>query len=219
MGRNLEKDAAEMALKNQRILANGFRIFSQQTIDKVKMTDISEAAGIAISSLYRYYSTKQKLATAISAWVWGNYTNSARIDPAQEVDMTAAEEFDYFLESFLDLYRNHKDILRFNQFYNVYIQSEGISEEEKQPFTDVINALERWFETVYRKGQRDGTLRTELPEKQLFSATLHLMLAAVTRYAVGLLYEPEGAADPTSELILLKEMIKQKFTIEKPEEK
>lgn len=69
MGRNTEKDAVEMASKNRRILENGFRIFSENPIDSVKMTDISDAAGIAISSLYRYYSTKPKLVMAISTWV------------------------------------------------------------------------------------------------------------------------------------------------------
>ena len=51
MGRNLEKDAIEMAAKNQRILENGFRIFAENTIEKVTMLDVAKAAGIAISSL------------------------------------------------------------------------------------------------------------------------------------------------------------------------
>ena len=48
MGRNLKKDAIEMAAKNQRILENGFRIFAENTIEKVTMLDVAKAAGIAI---------------------------------------------------------------------------------------------------------------------------------------------------------------------------
>ena len=55
MGRNLEKDAIEMAAKNQRILESGFRIFAEKGIEKVTMNDIAEAAEIGIASLYRYY--------------------------------------------------------------------------------------------------------------------------------------------------------------------
>lgn len=123
MGRNTEKDAVEMASKNRRILENGFRIFSENPIDSVKMMDISDAAGIAISSLYRYYSAKPKLVMAISAWVRDRYKNSRRLDASKESERAAAEEFNFCLEAFLNLYRNHKDIMRFNRFFNIYIQT------------------------------------------------------------------------------------------------
>ena len=65
-----------------------------------------------------------------------------------------------------------RDLLRFNQFFNVYIQSENIE-----------------------------------PEEEMFSTTLHLMLAAVTRYAVGLVYIPEGGFDAEKELEKQKEAL------------
>ena len=44
----------------------------------------------------------------------------------------------------------------------------------------------------------------------MFSVTLHLMLATVTRYAVGLAYNED--TDAEAELELLKEMLLSKFT-------
>lgn len=61
MGRNPGKDAAEMAVKNQRILENGFSVFAENTIERAKMEDVAKAAGIGVASLYRYYSTKPDL--------------------------------------------------------------------------------------------------------------------------------------------------------------
>ena len=213
MGRNLEKDAIEMAAKNQRILENGFRIFAEKTIERVKMTDVAEAAGIGIASLYRYYSTKPELIMAISTKIWDEYTkdNRKKLEETKGAGRTAAEEFDFFLESFLDLYRNHKDMLRFNQFFNVYLQSGEITDEQKKPYTDMIRALEVRFGDTYHKGQQDGTLNTDLPEKEMFSATLHLMLAVVTRYAVGLAYNEN--TDKDAELQLMKEMLVQRFCV------
>ena len=214
MGRNLEKDAVEMAAKNRRILESGFRIFTQNTIEKVKMTDVAEAAGIGIASLYRYYSTKSALVLAVSAWVWEEYLkeHAEKQAEAGKENATAAERFGFFLESFIDLYRNHSDILRFNQFFNVYIWTERIAPEEMEAYEKVIKTLEERFAGLYRTGQRDGTLRTELPEKKMFSAALHLMLAAVTRYAVGLAYYNEYT-DPEEELRLQKEMLMQRFCV------
>lgn len=211
MGRNLEKDAVEMAAKNRRILESGFRIFAENTIEKVTMNDVAKAAGIAVSSLYRYYSTKQKLVMAVGTWAWDSYEQAngrleATIDRS---DRTAAQMFDFYLETFLNLYDRHKDLLRFNQFFNAYLMSEEISEEEKAPYLDMIRGMGERFSPIYRKALEDGTLRTDMPEEKMFSATLHLMLAAVTRYAVGLAYN-EGT-DAEDELRLLKELLLQRF--------
>ena len=210
MGRNLEKDAVEMAAKNQRILENGFRIFAENTIEKVTMNDVAKAAGIAISSLYRYYSTKQKLVIAISTWAWSTYLEESEKQKAysESLDRTAAEMFDFFLDSFIDLYRNHRDLLRFNQFFNIYLASGEISKEEMQPYMNMIHGLEMRFGSIYRKARQDETLRTDLPEKEMFSTTLHLMLAVVTRYAVGLVYNETMDAE---ELQIQKELLMHRY--------
>ena len=58
---------------------------------------------------------------------------------------------------------------------------------------------------VYERAEQDHTIRTDEPEEEMFSTTLHLMLAAVTRYAVGLVYIPESGFDAEKELEKLKE--------------
>ena len=211
MGRNLKKDAIEMAAKNQRILENGFRIFAENTIEKVTMLDVAKAAGIAISSLYRYYSTKPKLVMAISTWAWDTYAKeNERIETeASKPDRTAAEIFESYLDSFLDLYHNHRNLLRFNQFFNVYLVSEDISEEEMGPYLEMVRGLERRFGRIYQRAQQDGTLCTDISEKKMFSMTLHLILAVFTRYAVGLVYNEESDAE--EELRLQKDMLVRRF--------
>lgn len=212
MGRNLEKDAIEMADKNRRILENGFRIFSERTIEKVKMAEVAEAAGIGIASLYRYYSTKPALVLGISTWLWDKYLNTIikeKHESERFKNMTGAEAFEDYLDSFLDMYRNHADMLRFNQFFNVYLQSEDIPAEDMKPYEEAVGELEKRFETAYRKGIEDGTLRSDIPMTEIFSSTAHLMLAAVTRYAVGLAYTQN--TDAEKELELLKSMLLKEY--------
>jgi hypothetical protein len=117
--------------------------------------------------------------------------------------------FQLFLDAFLDLYRNHRDLLRFNQSFNIYVQSERIPEEELAPYREVIGRLVPRFHVIYDLGRRDGTLRTDLSERDMFSAVVHLMLAAVTRYGVGLVYLM--GPDPEKELILLRDLLLQRF--------
>ena len=75
----------------------------------------------------------------------------------------------------------------------------------------MIDGLEKQFHIIYDKGVQDHTIRTDIPEKKMFSTTLHLMLAAVTRYAVGLVYQPDEGFDDIAELEVLKEALLQKY--------
>ena len=101
-------------------------------------------------------------------------------------------------------------MLRFNQFFNVYVESEDISEESMKPFKDVIVRIIERFHMIYQKALVDHTVRTDIEEKEMFSECLHLMLAAVTRYAVGLVYD--AGVDPEKELMLLKALLMREFT-------
>ena len=210
MGFDAEKDAQQKAETRRQILAAAFRVFAERTIEKVTMTDIAEAAGVGVASIYRYYGSKSALVVAVSTHAWTQYVNerNSRFYPD---GMTGKGEMAYFLDAFLDLYRNHKDLLRFNQFFNVYVQSEAVTPEQMAPYMQMIGMLKDRFHNVYEKGRGDGTLRTgDTTEREMFSAVVHLMLAAVTRYAVGLVFT--DGADPAQELRLARNLLLARYT-------
>lgn len=93
----------------------------------------------------------------------------------------------------------------------VYVANEKVSPQQMRPFTEVTEKLAERFHRIYDKARTDGTLRTDVPENEVFSGTLHLMLAAVTRYAVGLVYD--SGVDPEKELTMLKEMLLDRYTV------
>ena len=77
-------------------------------------------------------------------------------------------------------------------------------------YNEMVDKLAMRFHRTYVKGERDKTLCTEMSEKAMFLSIVHLMLAAVTRYAIGLVYEKDS--ESYKELILLKNMIMREFS-------
>ena len=209
MGINPELNELQKEVTRQRILETGFRIFAEGTIEKVKMSDVAKVGGVGTTTVYRYYKTKPELVLAISTWAWERYLNQTlrQIDPSK---VTAAEEYEFFLDTFLDMYHNHRNLLRFNQFFNVYVQNEEIPPEVMEPYFKVVKNLEARFAALHEKAKKDHTVRTDIPAKEMLLTSTHLMLAAVTRYAVGLVYE--GGIDPEKELVLQKNMLLREFT-------
>ena len=195
-------------------LETGYKLFSEKGIDAVTLKDVAEATEYGTATMYRHFDKKPGFVVAVAAWKWEQFAAEIwaqrnRIEKRHK--MTSAEEFEYYLDSFLMLYREHPDMLRFNQFFNIYLRAEQLDPEAMKPYREFISLSKEEFHSIYEKGMKDHMIRTDEPEEKMFSKTLHLMLAAVTRYAVGLVYIPENGFDAMEELEFLKNVILKEY--------
>lgn len=199
--------------RKQTIIETAYRLFSQRGIEQVMMTEIAKEAGIGISTLNRYFHSKLDLVVAASAWALDEYIAARNaVVPKEELErMKGSEYLRFYLDAFIDLYRNYSELLRFNYNFNSYLRYEAGTEAQKMPMLKTAKQLGEMFHIIYERGSQDGTLNTEIAEETMFSSSFHIMLAAVTRYAVGLVYVPEGGSNPESELVMLEELLLSKF--------
>ena len=211
--RNTEKDEIEMTSRREAMLAQGFRLFAKKGIESVSMQCVADAGGFGVATLYRYYNTKLALVVAIGVRQWNDYAEFVRSQrELRNTDaMTAAEELDFYLDFYIDLYQHHKDLLRFNQFFNNYILHEGAAKEQIAPYVDSIRIFAHMFSDLYDKGRADGTIKTVLPKDKMFAATSHIMMAVAVRYAQGLLFYGDNEVDMTAEVLMVKRMILNEF--------
>ena len=212
--RDPKLDHATMVTRRENMLNAAYRLFTERSITAVTLEDIAKEAGCGKKTLLRYYDSKPGLVIAVAERQWEQFmTENRKRKPSENFDgMTAAEIFEFYLDSFLELYRNHKDLLRYNQLFNVYIRSENVDPGALNSYEDMIRNLAGQFHIVYEKAEQDHTIRTDIPEIEMFSTTLHLILAVVTRYAVGLAFMPEGF-DPLKELEFQKEAILSQYRV------
>ena len=212
--RNIEKDEMEMAARRELMLKKGFELFSKKGIEAVAMQEVANACSVGIATLYRYYNTKLALAIDIATRQWQDYIGHInKLRTKNNADgMSAAKEFDFYLDFYIDLYKNHKNLLRFNQDFNNYVQHEKADAKQLKPYLESIGEVAALFHGVYEKGKTDGTLKTDLSEEKMFAATSHIMLAVAVRYAQGLLYS-RNEADRTEEFLLLKQMMMNEYVI------
>lgn len=211
--RNAEKDEREMAAKRELMLATGARLFAEESLESVSMQQVADTCGVSFATLYRYFNTKLVFAIAIFRRQWEDFLSEVNRDynSIGGESLSAAEEFSFYLDCFIKLYKEHQDMLRFNQNFNMYIRHEGASEEQMKEVLSVIGRFSQKFHVMYVKALQDGTMKTDLTEDKLFASTVHIMLAACIRFAGGLLLTEEG--DMTDELVMLKQMMTDRFTV------
>ncbi len=213
--RNVEKDEIEMTARRQSMLREGFRLFAEKGIELVAMQEIANACGVGIATLYRYYNTKSALVVDIATHKWeeyGEYVKEKRVK-RNAIAKTAAENFSFYLDFYIDLYKKHKDLLRFNQNFNNYVAHERVSVEQLTSYLQAISGFAEMFHNIYVKGKNDGTIKTDLSEEKMFATTSHIMLAVAVRYAQGLLYASKTEEDRTEEYELLKRMILREYVV------
>ena len=217
--RNLEKDAALMAERKERLLETGFRLFSENSIERTNLLQVTEAARVGTVTIYRYYENKPCFVVAVLAWKWEAYLRDAyrRFEELDSPARTAAEQYAFYLNEFERLYREHKPLLRLNENFTTYARHEGMSREQLQPLMDYLLPMLQRLHGVFLRGEQDGTLRTELGEEQLVIAALHTMLAVVGKYAGGLLYAGESEERNLREIRFLIETFRKTCTREAAE--
>jgi AcrR family transcriptional regulator len=207
--RNTEKDEAEMAARRELMLETGFRVFAEKGIEAVSMQDVARACDLGIATLYRYFKTKLEFVIAIGARQWEEYFREVETEYARRGGelMNAAEELDFYLSMYILLYRGHRNLLCFNQNFNGYVAHEQAAPELLSEYLQAIEPFTKKFHTLYEKGLRDGSIRTDEPEQTMFTTTMHIMLAVCGRFAQGVVYHGENIDDLTQELMILKRMI------------
>lgn len=188
------------------------QLFSERGIEAVSMPEIALASDVGRATLYRYFPSKFDLVVALGTWTWETYITAHNASlPAGTLErMTGAEYLKFYLDSFIDLYRNHGDILRFNYDFNSYLRYETGTSEQRQSYMDMLGQLHEGFHELYGRGMCDGTLNPNISEESMFSCSFHIMLAAATRYAIGLVYVSEEV-NPENELAVLEELLLSRF--------
>ena len=206
-----EKQMAKESERNRKILETAFRIFVEKKIEPVSMGEIAEAAGIGRASLFRYYPNKLELVIAVCAKEWKEYMDELdRTRPISSVgEIPAIGRLIFTLDSYIDMYQNHKALLQYNDNFNYYVSHMGVNKDNESlaEFHNALYSVNTRLHMMYEKAKVDHTFRTDIPEEEFMRVTVHTMMAACEYYADGFIWGSEENRDYTPELLILKEMI------------
>ena len=208
MSKTQKQKEKEAALK-QKIIDAAFQIFVEKKIEAVSMGEIAELAGVGRATLFRYYPNKLELVIAVCAAKWKEYLDALDAKrPLESIgDIPAIDRFTFTLDSYIDMYRHHKDLLQYNDNFNHYVTHEGVEEKQLEEFHASLYSVNTRLEWMYEKAKEDHTFRTDIPREEFFRVTVHTMMTACTYCASGFIWGSEDNKDYTPELLRIKEMI------------
>ena len=114
--------------RRKAIINAAFQIFVEKKIEPVSMGEIAEAAGVGRATLFRYYPNKLELVIAVCAAKWKEYLDAldAKRPLTSIGDIPAIDRFTFTLDSYIEMYQHHKDLLQYNDNFNHYVTHEKV---------------------------------------------------------------------------------------------
>lgn len=164
---------------------------------------------MGVATLYNYYQTKVKLVIAISGKIWGDLWKEILEEKGPEIfeSFTAYQYIEFYTDQIIRIYRERPEILRFSNNYKNFISREKVRGEALAEHLDVLKPAGALYHKFYEQARSDKSIRTDIPEQQLFTSVAIAMLAVAERYAQGIVWADDHKEDHTQELEFLKGML------------
>lgn len=191
----------------EKIPQAAFRLFASKGIESVSMQNIADESGCGVASLYRYYGSKLNLVIDVGTQKYAYLAKQVE-KRYQNMDgdrFTAYQEIEFYLECYIELFRRNKEMLRFNSNFDQYILHEHPTQEEMAPYYEAVSFFPKFFHSRYAKAFEDHSIRTDIPEEEVYYGIMYTMLTAASKFSYGTVFPGERKLDYTRALEMQKE--------------
>lgn len=196
--------------KRQRILDAAVRVFARKGYFASRVSDVARAAGIADGTIYLYFRNKDDVLVSLFDEIMSEHVEAGR----REVSNIEGAP-----QKLLAIAQHHLRLLGGNRELAVVFQVEL---RQSTRFMERFTAS--WFKdylelltTAIDEGQKDGSLRAELPKKVLAKALFGALDEMVTSWMLGRRnYDLAELAAPVVELFLRGAQASQRAGASRP---
>lgn len=162
-------------------------LFLKRGISGVRMTDIAEASGIGVATLYRHFSTKTDLAIEAATLLWGRFHASFR-------ELVARDDFAVLdglgrlramLEEYGKAYQEFPEFVAFLDEFDRLVLDERVAASRLAAYGDEVNAFYPVFEESYHLGVDDGSIVGEVDFPIFYQAIAHSLIGVAEKLVRG----------------------------------
>jgi AcrR family transcriptional regulator len=150
----------DRAPKRQLLIESAAEVFATQGFASTRVADIAQRAGVAKGTVYEYFSSKEELFFAVFEWI--NQQIRRRVDRVLEDDGDPRDRLITLLRTSAEIVAEHRELFSMN--VDFWAASRGSAFEDRFATTcrSQYQEYRRLAAEVIRRGQRDGTFRSQL---------------------------------------------------------
>lgn len=188
--------------QNNLVAEETAKLFFARSINEVTIKDIATHIGIGEATIYRHYKNKFNIVLLVA-----NYLQEKVISEHFDIakGKSGYDKIAIFYNSFLDIYKNNSAYYRFiNEFDAFIILNSG---NDVLSYEKGIEAFKELFDTCYREGIKDKSIKPLKDKDTFYFATTHSLLGLCKKLADKDVIAQDSSHDKVKEIEVLIEMI------------
>ncbi|MBR6243542.1 MAG: TetR/AcrR family transcriptional regulator [Ruminococcus sp.] len=206
----MKTEISEGSLKSRRLdraVSMTAELFLKKGIEDVKMTDIAQATGIGVATLYRYFGTKTGITIAAMTHLWNKLRDmfSGVFESEVFCRQTGLKQVTDLMRTYVVLYTAHKDFLRLLGEFDLFIIHEKVSVKELEDYDKSIINFYPIFEKSFKAGIEDGTIRERVDCRLFYTTFAHSLMELGKKLVLGELLPSDNFRSAEKELALIVE--------------
>ncbi|MCR5332667.1 MAG: TetR/AcrR family transcriptional regulator [Bacilli bacterium] len=162
-------------LKREYIIDYAKKMFLSRSISEITIKDISSVSGIGEATIYRYFSTKENLAIAVSVSIQKELVKA----PITDSNKNGLEQIRDFYSLFRTIFVNNRSYFKFiSEFDSLYLKQ--IKGSEYSLSLDVFFDM---FMNSYNLGLKDGSVKKNKNISVFYYTSTHSLLELCKKLA------------------------------------
>ena len=204
----MERSYSPESLKTKRsraAVAAAAKLFLARGIDDVKMTDIADACGIGVATLYRYFGTKTHVTIAAMTHLWDELNDmfSGVFDSPVFLQQSGLKQVTDLMKMYIVLYDAHKDFMRLLGEFDLMLIRENVPAADLAEYERSIINFYPVFLRAFNTGLADGSVREGIDPYAFYIAHAHAFMEVSKKLIQGELLPNDDFSNASGELAML----------------
>jgi AcrR family transcriptional regulator len=184
------------------------RLFLERGIAAVKMTDIADAAGMGVATLYRHFSTKTAIAASSAIVMWSRLMETYEELVATEAyaSLDGAGRLETLLSTYCDQCVYQPGFAAFLDELDRLMLAGDVARETIDSYTQQLGGAYHHFEEAYRLGLADGSIARETDFPLFYRSVAHALLCVASKLSRGEVLPTDDFSHARDELTCITDM-------------
>ena len=184
------------------------QLFLEGGLSSVKMTDIADASGVGVATLYRRFKSKTRLSVEAATLLWKRFNE--RICELVESDdfltMNGADRLETLLREYGAHYVANREFVSFLDEFDHLVLSEGVEGGELESYGREVDSFYIIFDDAYKLGVSDGSVLILPDFATFYKSVAHALVSVAEKMARGEVIHSDDFSDGMEELDCIVDM-------------
>jgi AcrR family transcriptional regulator len=183
-------------------------LFLKRRIADVRMTDVADAAGVGVATLYRRFSTKTRLALVAGTLLWRRFNERivALVESDAFLGMSGADRLERMLRLYAEGYVENAGFVLFIDDLDGLLVTEGVPLDAVAAYGCEVDSFYLIFADAYQLGLQDGSVAREVDFPVFYRSVAHALMGVAQKLARGEVIPSDDFSTGAQELECIVDM-------------